>query len=104
MNNKIKEHLIQYAQKNGWDCEENDDFIEILKEADSVYSEIGASHRWYDDMFIVVSIDGILIGYDWYHITGDNSAADMGLKFDLESVCEVEEKEKTIKYYEPIES
>ncbi len=72
---------------------------EILRDARPLYSEIGASHRWYDEKFVVVDISGTLIGYDWFHITGDNSASDMGLEFDIKSVCRVEKREKTVSYY-----
>ncbi len=102
MNDKIRKQLQKYAKKNNWDCKTDKDLVEILLEEKVVYYEIGPSHRWYDEKFIVVNIDGMLIGYDYYHITGDTSISDMGLEINLNSICEVEEKEKTIKYYIPI--
>jgi hypothetical protein len=75
---------------------------EILQDSTPVYSEIGSSHRWYDDEFIVVEVSGVFIGYWWYHTTGDNTPSDMDLEFDIRKVCEVEKKQKTIDYYETI--
>ena len=100
MNQKIKDHIIAYCESKGYGTTD-DDIIDVLQESKEVYSEIGSPHRWYDDMFIVVNINGMLNGYDWYHITGDNSPSDMGLDFDLDSVCEVEEKQKMVTYYIP---
>jgi hypothetical protein len=102
MNDKIKKQLQEYAKKNGWSCETDEDLAEILLEEKVVYYEIKSSHRWYDKKFVVVNIDGMLVGYDYYHITGDTSISDMDLELNLNSICEVEEKEKTIKYYTPI--
>lgn len=101
MNQKIKDHLSQYLIKNKWEVNE-DNMIESLMEAKNVFTEIGAAHRWYDEKFVVVNIDGMLIGYDYYHVTGDTSISDMGLDFDINSVCEVEEKQKTITIYEKV--
>lgn len=101
MNEKIKSHLLAYCESNNWDADE-ENIIECLKEAKTIYSEIGPSHRWYDEKFCVVEINGMLIGYDWFHVTGDTSISDMGLEFDINSVCEVEKKQKTIYYYEKL--
>jgi hypothetical protein len=48
--------------------------------------------------------DKIVAMYDWFHITGDASASDMGLELNLASVCECAKIEKTITAYEPIVS
>lgn len=80
----------------------DDDIKELLTEATTIYKELGSSHRWYDEEFRVVNIDGMLIGYDWFHVTGDNSVSDMGLEFDINSICQVEKKQRTIDYYQPI--
>jgi uncharacterized protein YuzE len=94
MNEKIKAHVIAYAEKQGYGTD-NDTLYEIIREGKQVYSEIGSSHRWYDEMFIVTEVDGMLIGFDWFHVTGDTSISDMGLDFEPDSICEVEAKEVT---------
>lgn len=109
MNEIIKNAISIYCEQYKITIPEDEkdyaDLVEeILTDARPIYSEIGSSHRWYDDKFVVVDIAGILIGYDWFHITGDNSASDMGLEFDIESVCQVEKREKTVSYYEKIAS
>ena len=100
MNEKIKAHLIEYNKKNNWSFETDKDLEETLRESRVVYREITGSHRWYEDEFIVVDVDGMLIGYNWYHTTGDLTPREMDLDFDFSSVCEVEKKQKTVDYYE----
>ena len=100
MNEKVKAHLTAYCQKNSWGIS-NNDFEEILIEAKPVFKEIGSAHRWYDEEFRVVNIDGMLIGFSWYHLTGDNSIRDMDLEFDFNSVSQVEKKQRMVDYYEP---
>lgn len=93
MNEKVKQHLIQYALKHGY-SEEEINLEEILREEGTqVHSEIVSSHRWYDDEEIIVELDGMYIRYYDYHITGDNSAYDMGLEFDESSVVQVFKKQ-----------
>jgi hypothetical protein len=103
MNQKIREHLTNYCIKNGWETTDKD-LLEVLTESREVFSEITGSHRWYDDKFVVVEVDGMLIGYDDFYTTGDNDASDMGLEYDIDSVCEVEKKQKMVDYYEPIKN
>lgn len=102
MNDKIKNHLIEYNRKNGWACETDKDLEETLMESRIIYKEITGEHRWYEDEFRVVDVDGMLIGYNWYHTTGDMTPREMDLDFDLNSVCEVERKQKTIDVYEKL--
>lgn len=101
MNEKIKAHLTAFCQKYKWEATD-EVFSEILTEATPIFKEIGAAHRWYDEEFRVVSIDGMLIGFDWYHVTGDNSIYDMDLTLDFKSVTEVEKWTKTVIFYKPI--
>lgn len=70
--------------------------VEALLEGREVFSELGGSHRWYDEEIRVVEIDGNLFQYAWYHVTGDTSISDMGLDFDLSSVELVEEYTETV--------
>lgn len=107
MNETIKKAIQTYCEQLNIEVptdekDYNELVEEILTDARPVFSEIGSSHRWYDEKFIVVKISDLLIGYDWFHITGDNSASDMGLEFDITSVCLVEKKQKTVDYYEKL--
>lgn len=101
MNEKIKKHLIAYCQSKGWGTTDKD-VEEVLLEAKEIYRETIGSHRWYDDLFKVVEVAGMLIGFDWYYATGDNSFKDMDLTLDTSSVCEVEKKQRTVDYYERV--
>lgn len=101
MTDKIKNHLVEYAIYNGWQTD-NDTLFEIIREGTEVYTEKICTHRWYDDIFIVTEVNGMHIGYNGFYMTGDNNASDMGLEYDLKSICEVKEVEKTIKVFEKI--
>lgn len=98
MNEKIKAHLTAYCQSKGW-ATDDDSIKELLTETKPLFKEVGDAHRWYDELFIVVDINGMLLGYDYYHTTGDNSLKDMDLELNLNTVREVEAKEKTVTYY-----
>lgn len=103
MTDKIKNHVSEYNISKGWGVSDKDLF-ETIRESKSVYSTKTGSHRWYDDIFVVSIVDGMLIGYNDFYITGDNSPDDLGLDYDYNSICEVEKKEKIEIYYEPIKS
>lgn len=99
MNEKIKKHLKSYCEKNEWTWPDDPwGILEILLDGKQLSYEIGDSHRWYDEVEIVTEIDGMIIGFDWVHVTGDNSPRDMDLDLDLDSIREMEAKEvkKTI--------
>ncbi len=99
MDKRIKEHLINYCKKQSIPPNE-ENFRELLLE-EVIFSQNKGTLRWcYVDIFNVVEIDGMLIGYDYFYIAGDDSPADMDLEFDMESICEVVKKQKVIDYYE----
>jgi len=97
---KIIAHVKSFCDKEGYKCVDNDDIMDMITESSEIYTENTGSHRWYDDLFVVVDINGLLIGFDGFYMTGDSGMFDMGLEYDLSSVCEVEKKEKVIEYYE----
>ncbi|MCK5016255.1 MAG: hypothetical protein KAS32_04210 [Candidatus Peribacteraceae bacterium] len=102
MNEKIKEHLNKYCIKQGWgELESDGDILETLQGVDVIYTGVTEEHRHWDDVFTVVEIDGMLIGYDNAHTTGDLTPNETGWEFDLNSVCEVEKETKTITIYKP---
>jgi hypothetical protein len=56
--------------------------------------------RWWEDLFIVVEIDGMLIGFNGAKTTGDESPYEKGWEFDINTVGEVEKIEKLVKQVE----
>ena len=97
-----KTYIEEFCAKNDWPCECPDDFYETLMEGgDIVYTEDIGSRRWWNDVFCVCDLDGRLIGFDSAETTGDNSPADVGWEFDINTICDVEKKEevKTIISY-----
>jgi hypothetical protein len=102
MIDKIKNHVAAYNQREGYGTSDTELFETIREAGKQIYSETKSTHRWYDKVFVVVELDGVLIGYDSFHTTGDDSWSDMGLEHDINTICEVEKKQKTIDYYIPI--
>ena len=96
----IKKHIEEYAISKKWGTDERT-LIEIITEGKQVHSEITDSHRHWDDVFKVVEINGMLIGFDSAHTTGDMSPGEAGWEFDKSSICEVVKKEKVIITFEP---
>ena len=105
MNKKIRQHLINYCENNGFDT--NDvDLWEVLTECGkTVYEENLGSRRWWDDYFTVIELDGMQIGCLTAKTTGDDSPWDKGWEPDLELACEVNRTEKivTVIEYKPKE-
>src|ERR1700760_2563189 len=102
MNEKIKQHLDAIALREGYSIEEDSDYIEIITEGDIIWEGERDSHRWYDLIETVIDAEGLLIGYDRYHITGDNCMADMGLEYDIDGFFLVEPMEVTTTVYKRI--
>ena len=74
-------------------------FNEIISQK-TLVKETESEHRWYDIRSYVVEFRGIFIKYFDYHITGDNSAYDMGLSDMSNNTVIVHKKQKTIDYFE----
>ena len=104
MNQEILKHLTAYNQENGWDFDSNDpaEILNTLQSGKEIFSEYKDEHRWWNDKFVVVEIDGMLIGYMYAHANRDESLKDIGWEFDPNTICRVECLEKTITTYEPI--
>jgi hypothetical protein len=74
-----------------------------MRDCGKVVNRSGSdTHRWYIRETVVRQIEDIFIQYTDYIITGDNSASDMGLEYDLDKAKIVERKEREITevYYE----
>lgn len=98
MNATIREHVIKYLEKHG-EQTTDDDIVEAITDSAEVWIGDADRHRWWDNHFKVVNVDGMLIGFDWATTTGDDSASDKGWEFDPSSICEVEEKQVTTTIY-----
>lgn len=101
--------LIEYAQawnkSRGYDCSD-DGLVETIVEALSEYrlqTETISEHRWYDRREIVhqITIEGVprYFAIPDFHITGDNSARDMGLEVELSDIREVFAEQVTTTVY-----
>jgi uncharacterized protein YuzE len=75
--------------------------VEVLCCGKQVHREVTGEHRWYEDTFIVVDLKGRLIGFDFFHTTGDANWRDMDLEFDQSSICDVEAVQQTVTTYQP---
>lgn len=101
MNEKVRQHLIAYNQKNNWSIE-NDSLIETITEGPVVYEEKVSESRWWNNEFRVTKIDGMFIGYGYAQANRDESIRDLGWEFDESTICEVEPVEKTVIVYKKV--
>lgn len=93
MTQAIRDHVTAYCKSKNYETSD-DNLFEIIREHGKwVFSEIIGTHRWYEDEFVVVNFQGMLIGYNDIHTTGDHGRSDMDIDWDLNSICEVEPKE-----------
>lgn len=97
------EFVDEYLKREAGDFYDSNSFEECFKEwigwEDDVYSESVGSSRWWDNLFCVSEVDGVLIGYGWAATTGDNNIFDVGWEFDKSTICYVEKKEVTTTKY-----
>lgn len=104
MNAKIREHLEKICKRDGYSTDD-DSLLETVTEAKELYTELGDSHRWYDEMLKVVEVEGMVLGFIDYHTTGDANASDMDLDpLQLDNVAEYEPVEVTKTIYKPVKS
>ena len=75
----------------------------MIKNASTIliYEEKMSSHRWWDDYFVVMEIDGKLIGFETARTTGDLTPDEVGWEFDTDTICEVIKEEKLVYIYKP---
>jgi len=95
----IRKHVTDYNEKHGFGATD-DELIETIRESKEIWRGNYSEHRWWQDCFIVVDIDGMKIGFWGAETTGDNSPEDTGWEFNPETICAVVEKTKTVTYYE----
>ena len=100
---------LAIAKIKGWmsecdftDGDKDKHLFDALCEMDEVYSEHVGSHRWWDDVWTVVSCDGMLIGYMSASANRDESIMDLGWSLDPRTICRVKPVEKIVTAYEKI--
>lgn len=108
MNEKIKKHLQEVNKKEGIGIEDLEDdwvYSTLVELGNEVYTKVRDNRRWWDTVFVVVEIDGMLIGFESATTTGDASAVDTGWEFDEDSIYEVEcrKETKVVTTYEKVE-
>ena len=100
MNKKIEKFLEDYSKKDGYGKWENDDeLLEILRGFDVLHKEFIGDHRWWNEYRYTIKIEDTYVGYIYAETTGDMSASEAGYEFDPDSICEMEQVERTITTY-----
>lgn len=95
MNDKIRQHVAAYCASKG--CQTSDNSIfGTIRNFDPIWEGERDSYRWWDELFVVVEINGMKIGFVDARTTGDDSPYDKGWEFDPSTICEVEERTETI--------
>lgn len=101
MNQKIKDHVVKYCEKNGWGTTDEDIWETIIECGEELHKSHIESYRWWDVYFLVVELDGMMIGLEVAGTTGDESPEEKGWIHDYDSICEVERKEQIVYVYTP---
>jgi hypothetical protein len=95
-NEQLIQHIKDYRKELGWECKDDADILETLQVSGAIlYREGIEDRRWWKEVFYVVDIAGVSMGYSGAETTGDDSPYDKGWEFDTASICEVERKVET---------
>lgn len=95
MNDKIRQHVAAYCASKGYPTDD-ETIARIIQDRDTIWESRRDSRRWWDDVFCVVSINGLEIGFMGARTTGDDSPRDRGWEFDPRTICEVEKHTETV--------
>jgi len=95
MKDSIRNHVTKYLEKEEV-AVTDENIIEVIRDGKHVWTGDYDSHRWWNECFTVVDVDGLLIGFGDAETTGDDSPYDKGWEFDPDSICEVEAQTETI--------
>lgn len=101
MNDKVKQHLIKFAEANNWGTEEGE-LIEILTESEVIYEEKISESRWWNNVFRVVEVDDMYIGYNYAQANRDEHVRDLGWDFDPKTICEVKPVQTVVTVYKKV--
>jgi len=77
MNEKIKKHVGDYCQSQGWQTSDAD-ILEAILEAEKVWSGNEEECRHWIDYDKVVKINGMYIMFGWAKGAGDQGPRDVG--------------------------
>lgn len=97
MNEKIKKHLESICDREGWHTDPAE-LMEVITESKELYTEMGDSHRHYDELLRVFDVEGMIIGFQDFHETGA-LAGEGDYDYDLNKIKEYEPKEITKTIY-----
>ena len=97
MNNELREFLRSYMERGGF---KYDSLVELLHDMPFIYREETSTHRWWNEYFYVVNVDGRLVGFTYAEANRDESVSDLGYSPDENSICNVKEIQKVITVYE----
>lgn len=101
----LKEFLTEYAEKKGWD-QDNDILFEILEDMDTVCEDEYDEHRWYIRCRVVKTlyIDGDKRYFEYYDVNPkgeDTDREDCGWEVpDIDSIREVFPRQVMTTIYE----
>ncbi len=104
MDENVRSHVAQYCKKKGWATDDATIIEAITDIYPYLHREGVGNHRWWNDYFYVIEIDGMFIGYYDAETTGDMSAYESGFEFGSSSIHEVKAVEKTVIVYEPVDN
>ncbi len=102
MNDKIRNHLINYCKSKGWPHARDDELIEAIREGEEVWSGDEDEHRHWIEYTVVVEINGMFIQFGSAKGAGDQGIYDAGWEFDENTICEVQPQKITTTIYKPI--
>ena len=88
MNEKVRNHVIGYAKKNGWETDD-DSLIEIIREGKEVWEGDEDERRHWIEYTRVVEVDGMFISFASAKGAGDIGVYDAGWEFDPATITEV---------------
>ena len=100
MNKKIEKLLEAYCEKTGFaKWANNNELFETIRNFPVLRKEITSQHRWWNEYRYVIKIEDTYVGYIYAETTGDMSASEAGYDFEPDSICEMEQIEKTVTMY-----
>lgn len=103
MNEKIKNHLIDYCKSKDWGTSDAD-LLETITEAKEVWQGKRDRHRWYTLIPTVVCVDGMYLLYTFCDVDGEMASVEDCIGgYKLEEVIEVKPRQKTMTVYESVE-
>lgn len=102
MNEKIKNHLINYCKTKGYEATD-ESLIEVVTQAKIIYEGKRDVHRWYTLIPSVVQIDGMYLQYDYCFIHSEESSVEDCIGgYKLSDIIEVKPEIQPTTVYVPV--